>query len=508
LKKVGARATPAPRPPRFGPVDVLLALDAGTTGIRTLALDPAGRVVEESYRELTQYFPSPGWVEHNPAEIADVAVATLRDVANRVRHRGDRVAALGITNQRETVVAFHRESGHLYHPAIVWQDRRGEALCHSLREAGHEPRVRNTTGLVLDPYFSASKIHWMLERGLVADDASVATIDSWLVWWLTGNVDGGIFVTEPSNASRTLLMDLATLEWAPSMLTLFGISPAMLPVIRPSATHFGVIDANVVPELAGVPITAILGDQQAALFGQACFETGQIKATFGTGSFVVANAGNTDPGVVEGLITTVAWDLGDFGPATYAYEGSAFTAGSAVQWLRDEMGWFDRSEDVGALAATVSDANGCAFVPAFNGLGSPFWRSDARGALMGLSRGVTRAHVARAVLDSLAYQVAAMTESFGTTGLSLHELRCDGGVAAVDGLLDLLSTLTGLRVTRSTSLEATGRGVALLAGMEVGLFQSLDEIAALWTSSRESLPDDSAAVLPAYARWRELVLRA
>ena len=316
---------------------LILGLDAGTTGVRTVAFGPRLEFVDESYRELTQFFPSPGEIEHDPAEITSLALSTLREVARRVHRDGHEVTAVGIANQRETTVGFDRETGSTFQRAIVWQDRRTVALCHELEAAGHGPEIRQTTGLVIDAYFSATKMRWMLERG-VADQAvrpSFATIDSWLLWTLTGGINGGVFATEPSNASRTMLMDLATLDWSSSMMKLFGVSPSMLADVRPSSCQFGLISHDVVPELAGVPITGMLGDQQSSLFGQACFSPGLVKATYGTGAFVLANAGSSVPGIVDGLLTTVAWDLGAFGPASYALEGSAFVAGAAVQWLRD-----------------------------------------------------------------------------------------------------------------------------------------------------------------------------
>ena len=491
-------------------MDLILALDAGTTGVRTLAFDKATRVVDSSYRALTQYFPRPGWVEHDAAEIADLAVATMRDVAARAHEAGHRVVTVGITNQRETTVAFDRESGHLNHRAIVWQDRRTAQLCEELAAQGHGDAVRARTGLVLDSYFSATKMKWFLDHGTL-DDAvapSLATVDTWLVWWLSGGRDGGAYLTEPSNASRTMLMDLDTLDWSPAMTTLFSIPLDTLADIRPSTTSFATISANVVPELAGVPITGVLGDQQAALFGQACFDEGMVKTTYGTGAFVLANAGENSPGVLDGLITTVAWDLGAFGPATYAIEGSAFVAGAAVQWLRDELGFIERAEDLEALASSVLDSGGVHFVPAFAGLGSPFWRSDARGSITGLSRGAGRAHIARALVESLSYQVRAMTDAFRDGGVRLCELRADGGGASMDLLLQLQATNSRLDVRRSTTLEATARGAASVAGLEIGVWHSLEQLSELWEFDRHFSPGDPAGVDPGYEAWLRAVQRA
>jgi glycerol kinase len=491
------------------PVELVLALDAGTSGVRCVAVDARATVRDTSYLELTQHFPRPGEVEHDAREIAALCVATLRDVAQRARANGDDVVALGITNQRETTVAFDRATGALPHRAIVWQDRRTAEYCRELDARGMSPLVRATTGLVLDSYFSATKMRWLIDHGaldaLVAP--SFATVDSWLVWWLTGGVNGGVFATEPSNASRTMLMDLTTRQWSTPMTTLFDVDASTLATIQPSMSNFGVVSADVVPELAGVAITGILGDQQAALFGQACFTPGIVKATYGTGAFILANVGATNPGVFDGLITSIAWDLGD-SPPTYCVEGSAFVAGAAVQWLRDEMGFIDESSQLEALASSVSDSAGVQFVPAFTGLGSPFWRSDARGSITGLSRGVGRGQIARALVEGLAYQVRAMTDAFGDGGITLHELRADGGAAAMDLLLQLQATNSKLPVLRSTSLEATARGAAMIAGLGAGLWTSLEQLNELWTYDHRFEPEDPLFADLGYAQWRRALVHA
>jgi glycerol kinase len=492
------------------PVELVLALDAGTSGVRAVAYDDATTVIDASYRTLTQYFPNPGEVEHDALEIAHLAVATLREVAARARDRGDHVVALGITNQRETTVAFDRVTGTTPHHAIVWQDRRTASYCDDLERNGHGPLVRQTTGLVLDSYFSATKMRWFLDHGAMdsARAPSFATVDSWLLWWLSGGVDGGVFVTEPSNASRTMLMDLATLQWSSDMTTLFDVDASMLAVIQPSCSTFATVNATVIPELGGVAVTAMLGDQQSALFGQACFDEGVVKATYGTGAFVLANVGTRRPGVVDGLVTSVAWDLGTFGPTSYALEGSAFVAGAAVQWLRDELHFIDDASELEALALRASDNAGVQFVPAFTGLGSPFWRSDARGSITGLSRGVGRAQIARALIEALACQVRAMTDAFASGGVPLRELRADGGAAAMDMLLKLQATSSRLPVLRSASLEATARGAATLAGLGVGHWSSLDELADLWHEDRRFEPGDPVVADLGYAQWRRAVERA
>jgi glycerol kinase len=491
-------------------VDLVLALDAGTSGVRTVAFDRGAEIVDSAYRELTQFFPSPGEVEHDANEITTLALATLRDVARRVRDDGHRVLGVGITNQRETTVAFDRDDGELLHRAIVWQDRRTASICEQLEQDGRGPLVRATTGLVLDPYFSATKMKWLLEHGVLdgAREPALATVDSWLVWCLSGGRDGGVFATEPSNASRTMLMDLATAAWSGEMTSLFDVPVEMLADIQPSTSQVATIHADVVPELAGVPIAGVLGDQQAALFGQACFRPGVVKATYGTGAFVLANVGGQLPGVFDGLVTTIAWDLGGVGSITYAVEGSAFVAGAAVQWLRDELGFIASSSDLETLANSVSDSAGVQFVPAFTGLGSPFWRSDARGSITGLSRGVTRGNIARALVEALAYQVRAMTDAFGENNIALHELRADGGAAQMDLLMMLQATNSRLPVLRSTSLEATARGAATLAGLSLGLWTSLDELAELWSSDRRFEPGDPSNVDAGYAAWRRAAERS
>jgi glycerol kinase len=491
-------------------MELILALDAGTTGVRTVAFDRAAQPVASAYRELTQFFPEPGWVEHDAAEIADLAVATLREVATHAHDHGHKVVAIGITNQRETTVAFDRETGHLAHRAIVWQDRRSAPYCEQLERGGQGGLVRATTGLVLDSYFSATKMKWLLEAGVLdtATSPSLCTIDTWLLWSLSGASDGGVYLTEPSNASRTMLMDLDTLDWSSAMTALFDVPPATLADIRPSTTNFATVSGEVVPELAGVPITGVLGDQQAALFGQACFSPGMIKATYGTGAFVLANAGDSSPGVFDGLITSVAWDLGAFGPAAYCVEGSAFVAGAGVQWLRDELGFIEESQDLEALATSVASSEGVTFVPAFTGLGSPFWRSDARGSITGLSHGSKRAHVARALLEALAFQVRAMTEALGVAGIELGELRADGGAAAMDTLMQLQATNSRLVVARSASLEATARGAATVAGLEIGVWHSLEQLGELWKCDRRFSPEDPTFVDPDYEAWLRACQRA
>ncbi|MDE3044795.1 MAG: glycerol kinase GlpK [Acidobacteriota bacterium] len=491
-------------------VKLTLALDAGTTGVRAIAFDEAVQVQFESYRELTQHFPAPGEVEHDALEIAHLAVEVLGEVARWARAEGHAVEALGITNQRETVVCFDRASGRVAGRALVWQDRRGANFCDELRLAGHEDRVREVTGLVLDAYFSGSKMHWLLNHG--AADAftspALATIETWLIWWLTGGVEDGEFATEASNASRTLLFDLDALTWSKEMGELFGVDAALLAEVRPSAGSFGEVSARVLPELGGLPISGALGDQQAALFGQACFAPGVVKATYGTGAFVLANTGARPSVALTGLLTTIAWDLGPLGSVTYALEGSAFVAGAAVQWLRDELSFIAHSSELEALALSVPDSAGVNFVPAFTGLGSPFWHPEARGAITGLTRGAGRAHVARALVEALAYQVRAITDAFRDGGVVLRELRADGGAAAMNHVLQLQASASRLPVLRSASLEATARGAATLAGLSTGLYPSLDALEGLWHCDRRFEPEDPLFADAGYDAWRRACLVA
>jgi len=491
-------------------MELVLALDAGTTGVRCVAYGPRLEVVASSHRELPQHFPSPGWVEHDARDIARLSLETMSELAQVLLSQGHEIIVVGLTNQRETTIGFSRATGELCHRAIVWQDRRTTDDCELLRRGAHEDEIRKTTGLVLDPYFSGTKMKWLLEHTRLAqmDEPALATVDSYLVWILTGGVDGGVFRTEASNASRTMLMDLAGTHWSPEMSILLGVPTAMLATIIPSASHWGTIAASAVPELEGVPICGVLGDQQAALFGQACFQPGMVKATYGTGAFVLALAGDVSPPPQPGLISTVAWNLGQFGPTSYAYEGSAFVAGAAVQWMRDELGLIDKAEDLEALAHSVSDSGGVSFVPAFTGLGSPFWDADARGSLLGLTRGTSRGHIARAVLEAQAFQVRAMTDAFATAGVALHEVRADGGMAAMNSLMHLQACASRVRVRRSTSLEATARGVASLAGLEAGMWGSLEEISDLWTSDYDTSPDNDPALEVLYGRWLDSVRRS
>ena len=483
---------------------VVVAVDAGTTGVRAIAVGEHGAVAGCAYRELAQHYPRPGWVEHDAGEIWTGVQATLAELRTRMDEAGEAVAAIGVTNQRETVVAWERSTGRPLHRAIVWQDRRTAAVCDTVREAGHLPLVRDATGLVLDPYFSATKMAWLLAEGGVQASADLAlgTVDAWLVWNLTGGTAGGAFVTDPSNACRTLLYDIRAGAWSDDLCGLFAVPRRCLPDVVASSGRVGMT-----PD--GIPVSGIAGDQQAALFGQACFAPGMTKATFGTGTFVLMNVGPACPEPADGLLTSVAWALPG-GDVTYALEGAVFATGAAVQWLRDGLGIIDRADEVEALAASVPDAEGVVMVPAFAGLGSPWWDAGARGAVVGLTRGTGRAHLARAVLDSIAHQTRDVTDAMASAaGRPVELLRVDGGAAGNDLLLQLVADQCGVPVARPCERETTAVGAAFLAGLAEGVWGSLDGVAAAWRSERDFDPSGRRATIDArHEAWHRAVARA
>ncbi len=483
----------------------VIAIDAGTTGVRSRAVFVDGRPAVAAYREFEQHYPSPGWVEHDAGEIWDVAADTLRQVVARVGIAN--VAGIGITNQRETVLAWNRATGEPYGSAIVWQDRRTAARCDELASAGHLPMIRERTGLVLDPYFSGTKAAWLLEhRDIPVDDElAIGTIDSWLVWNLTG---GRRFVTDVTNASRTMLCDIRSCSWDPELCELLGVPVHALPEIVPSSGRIGTTAADCgVPE--GLAISGIAGDQQAALFGQACVQPGMAKNTYGTGSFVLLNVGETCPPPTDGMLTTVAWRLAD-GTTHYALEGSIFITGAAVQWLRDGLEIIDDAAETGPLAESVDDTGGVYVVPAFAGLGSPWWDPYARGTIVGITRGTGRAEITRAVVESMAYQtrdvVDAMTAASGTP---LIELRVDGGASVMDLLCRFQADQLGVPVQRPTDQETTALGAAYLAGLAEGVWASVDEVGEQWGLEAEFIPTDDRAVADAlHSQWLRAVERS
>jgi glycerol kinase len=486
----------------------VIALDAGTTGVRSRAVFTDDTTCS-SYREFTQHYPSPGWVEHDADEIWERIADTLRDVLQQVHERGGVVAALGITNQRETVLAWSRRTGRPYGTAIVWQDRRTAARCEELTAAGALPLVRERTGLVLDPYFSGTKIEWLLRNRDIPidDDLAIGTIDTWLLWKLTG---GAVHATDPSNASRTMLFDIASLTWSTEMCDLLGVPMHALPELRPSSGRFGVTSGDD-GIAAGIPISGIAGDQQAALFGQACFTPGMVKNTYGTGSFVLMNVGSQCPPVAEGMLTTVAWTLAD-GTTTYALEGAIFVTGAAVQWLRDGLSIIDSAAEVGPLAASVADSGGVYLVPAFTGLGCPWWDPYARGTILGITRGTTRAHIARATVEAMAYQTRdAIDAMVAVAGVPVRDLRVDGGASVMDLLMQFQADQLGVTVRRPKDQETTALGAAFLAGLAEGVWPSLESLAARWQLDAEFEPagDDARAMADAlHSQWLRAVERS
>jgi len=485
---------------------VVVAIDAGTTGVRAIAFGHDGLPVGSSYREFPQHFPRPGWVEHDTDEIGVALDTVCKELAALLTDH--EIVAIGITDQRETVVAWDRATGRPLHRAIVWQDRRTAAMCERLTDAGALSEVRATTGLVLDPYFSGTKAAWLFTEGGVTPGPSVAlgTIDSWVVWRLTG---GAVHVTDTSNASRTMLFDLTTGTWSPTMCELLGVPMDVLPTVVDSSGRVGMTAAGC-PLGAGIPVSGIAGDQQASLFGQACFAPGDTKVTYGTGAFVLMNVGTSIPPPVDGLLTTVAWSLPGSG-TTFAYEGSVFSTGAAVQWLRDGLGIIERSGDVSALAASVPDSGGVIVVPAFTGLGSPWWDPHARGAVLGITRGTTAAHLARATLESIALQTRDVVEAMTAgSGRPLTALRADGGGAS-DLVLQLQAAHLGVPVQRPVVAETTALGAAYLAGLAEGMWDSPDDIVANWQcdhvaeAAEDGTNDDVDAL---HVRWRRALGRA
>ena len=480
----------------------VLAIDAGTTGVTCLVVDEEARVVARGYQEFPQHFPRPGWVEHEPEEIWQATLAAARQA---LADQDRRVTAVGITNQRETAVLWDRRTLAAPRRAVVWQDRRSAAVCDRLREAGHEDRVRELTGLRFDPYFTGTKLTWLAEQdpeawaGVTDGSTAVGTVDSYLVARLTG---GARHVTDASNASRTLLYDIEQGGWSDELCDLLSVPPAALPEVVASWGEVGRTSPDAFLGLE-LPVAGIAGDQQAALFGQACFAPGESKCTYGTGSFVLVNTG---PDVVRseaGLLTTVAWQAPS-GELTYALEGAIFVTGSAVQWLRDGLGIIGAAPESEALARTVPDSGGVVFVPALTGLGAPDWDPAARGTIVGITRGTTRAHLARATLEAIAFEVRDVVELLP----DVSTLRVDGGAAANDLLLQLQADTLAMPVERPAVLETTGLGAAFLAGIGTGVWSSTDELASTWRVDATFEPGTPAEGATTYEQWRRAVDRA
>jgi glycerol kinase len=491
----------------------LLALDQGTSSSRSIVFDAGGGIVAMAQRELPQIYPQPGWVEHDPMEIWRGQLATAQEALKKAGIGAKDIAAIGITNQRETAVVWNRQTGQPVHHAIVWQDRRGEPLCAQLREQGHAPLIQQRTGLIVDSYFSGTKIRWILdhvpgareqaERGELA----FGTIDSWLMWQLT---DGALHATDVSNASRTMLFDVHRNAWDEELLALLQVPASMMPKVLPSSADFG----RTREDLLGAPVRigGVAGDQQSALFGQACLREGMAKNTYGTGCFLLMHTGGRFQPSSNGLVTTSAAQL-DAQPQ-YAMEGSVFVGGAVVQWLRDGLRAIESSSQVEALAATVPDAGGVTLVPAFTGLGAPYWKPDARGAITGLSRGSTVAHIARAALESIAYQSAALLQAMGRDAAAagarpVAELRVDGGACVNNLLMQFQADLLGIPVVRPAVTETTALGAAYLAGLSAGVYAGPEELQAQWRAERRftpTMPRDRAAELMQH--WEHAVRQA
>ena len=484
----------------------ILALDQGTTSSRSLVFDQQGTVVGMAQREFTQHFPQPGWVEHDPGEILSTQLATAREAVESAGLTMADIAAVGITNQRETTVVWDRSTGKAIHNAIVWQDRRTAGICDDLRAAGDAPRIRQATGLELDAYFSGTKAAWILdhvegararaERGELA----FGTMDSWLIWHLTG---GAVHATDPSNASRTLLYNLHDLAWDEDMLALFRVPASVLPEVKASSGVFG--HATALSAEHAPPIAGVAGDQQSALFGQQCTTPGMVKNTYGTGCFMLMNTGDKAVESKNRLLTTVAWQIG--GKTTYALEGSIFMGGATVQWLRDGLGLIPDSASIEGLASGVDDADGVVVVPAFAGMGAPHWNGHARGAVFGLTRGSGKAHLARAVLDSIAHQtVDVMRAMEADAGVPIAQLRVDGGATVNDLLMQYQSDILGCEVVRPEVTETTALGAAYLAGLAVGYWKDTAEIGAQWKADRRFEPTlGPSERKQAEARWQRAV---
>jgi glycerol kinase len=494
--------------------DLLLAIDQGTTGTTSLVMDTSGATLGRATQEFRQHFPAPGLVEHDAEEIWQSVIDAVKGALAAASVDSARIAAIGITNQRETTLVWERATGRPIHRAIVWQDRRTSGRCAELRAAGHEEAVEATTGLVLDPYFSGTKIPWILDHVAGAraraerGELAFGTIDSFLVWRLSGDAAGGapVHATDVTNASRTLLLNLATLDWNDAMLSLFQVPRAVLPNITGSAERIAVTKGfPALPD--GIPIAGIAGDQQAALFGQACFGVGDAKCTYGTGAFVLTTIGRSPIRSRFGLLTTVAWKVGD--EVAFALEGSAFVAGAAVQWLRDGLGLIKSAADIEGLACAVPSSGGVTFVPALSGLGAPYWDADARGLIAGITRGTTAAHLARAALEGIALEVndllVAMAEDLGRP---LAKMRVDGGAAANDLLMQFQADVSAIAIERPAELESTARGAAMLAGVGAGLFQSFAAAAGMSKVDRSfQVKMDPLEREALHRRWADAVAR-
>jgi glycerol kinase len=491
----------------------LLALDQGTSSSRSIVFDATGHIVAQAQRELPQIYPQPGWVEHDPMEIWRGQLATAQEAITRAGIKAGEIRALGITNQRETTVIWNRKTGQPVHHAIVWQDRRGEPVCAQLREQGHAALIQSRTGLLIDSYFSATKIKWLLDNvpGVRAQaergELAFGTMDSWLLWQLTG---GALHATDVTNASRTMLFDVRRNVWDDELLALLGVPRELMPQVLPSSADYGKTQTA----LFGAPVMigGVAGDQQSALFGQACFKAGMAKNTYGTGCFMLMHTGTQFQASANGLLTTSAAQLTS--QTEFATEGSVFVGGAVVQWLRDGLNAIKGSGEVQALAESVPDAGGVVLVPAFTGLGAPYWQPDARGTITGLTRGTTLGHIARAALESIAFQSAALLQAMSRDAVAagaapVSELRVDGGASVNDLLMQFQADLLGIPVVRPAVTETTALGAAYLAGLAAGVYRGTDELAGLWKAQRRFEPArDARRAADAMARWEHAVRQA
>lgn len=493
--------------------EYILALDQGTTSSRAIVFDHGGRIISKSQNEFTQIYPQPGWVEHDPTELLYSQLRAMADAVKAAGITGSQIAAVGITNQRETAVVWNKDTGKPVCNAIVWQCRRTADICEQLKADGMEEYIKDKTGLILDAYFSGTKIKWILDnvegaRALAEESKLLfGTIDSWLIWNLTG---GRVHVTDYTNASRTMLFDIDKLCWDEKLCKKLDIPMSMLPEVKPSSCVYGEVTCCLpgMEDLEGVPIAGAAGDQSAALFGQACFERGQAKNTYGTGCFLLMNIGEKRVASKNNLLSTIAWGFG--GKVEYALEGSVFNAGSAIKWLRDELKLIGSARECDTLAESIPDTQGVYFVPAFTGLGAPYWDMYARGCLMGLTRGSGRPQVARAVLESIAYQVTDLLHAMKEdSGVDLKELKVDGGASVSNVLMQFQADLLGREVNRPKTIETTALGAAYLAGCAVGFWSGIEEIASFWQSDRIFKPqmtDDRRIEL--YGGWKKAVKRS
>ena len=492
------------------PKNYILALDQGTTSCRAILFNHKSEVIGDAQKEFTQFYPKPGWVEHDAEEIWSTQYGVMAELLARTGISPDEIASIGITNQRETTVVWNKVTGKPIHPAIVWQCRRTTELVEELKAKGWEEKIRSMTGLVLDAYFSGSKLSWILNKVEGAREKAergellFGTIDTWLVWKLT---NGKVHITDYSNASRTLMYNIHTLEWSAEILAELNIPSGMLPEVKPSSWEYGQAEIDLFGRWP-IPISGIAGDQQAALFGQMCFEPGMAKNTFGTGCFMLMNTGERAVPSKNGLLTTIAWGLN--GNVTYALEGSVFIAGAAIQWLRDGLKLIESTQDSERFASEVEDTEGVYVVPAFTGLGAPYWNMRARGAIFGLTRGTTKAHLIRATLEALAYQTKDVLGAMeNDAGMTLRTLRVDGGAVANNFLMQFQADILGVNVERPEVIETTALGAAYLAGLAVGFWKDQAEIRSSWRMNRcfkSEMPEERRTIL--YQRWLKAVERS